>query len=121
MKVLIADDSVTMRRIIINVLNTLEITDIEEVSDGQAAVEATSAKAYDLVLMDWNMPKMNGLEAVVDIRAKGNKVPIFMVTTESEKTRIIEAIKAGANNYIVKPFKKETVIEKIKSIQGATA
>ena len=119
MRILIADDSVTMRRIIIATLGAINGMEFEEVSDGEAAAAAAAAKSFDLILMDWNMPKMNGLEAVVAIRAAGNAVPIFMVTTEAEKTRIMEALKAGANNYVVKPFKKETMIEKVKSIGAA--
>jgi two-component system chemotaxis response regulator CheY len=63
--------------------------------------------------MDWNMPRMNGLDAVQQIRAAGNEVPVIMVTTEAEKERVVAAIKAGADNYVVKPFTAETIIKKI--------
>ena len=85
-------------------------------------VEATNGKEgldqasddFDLVLLDWNMPEMSGIDALKGIRAKGLKVPVIMVTTEAEKARVIEAVKSGANNYIIKPFTPEGIEEKIK-------
>lgn len=76
-------------------------------------MEAVGKQTYDIILMDWNMPVMTGLEAVKEIRDKGVKTPI-MVTTEAEKSRIIDAIKAGAQNYVIKPFEPATIIGKIK-------
>ena len=114
MNVLIVDDSKLMRKIIIRELEAAYITDFDEAVDGQEAVEACTKYSYDIVLMDWNMPNMSGLRALKVIRAKGNKVPIIMVTTEAEKTNVIEALKAGANGYICKPFKPDTLVSKIK-------
>ncbi len=87
--------------------------------DGQQAVDATLAKQYSVVLMDWNMPNMLGIDALKRIRLAGNQVPVIMVTTEAEKGRVIEALKAGANNYVIKPFKPEAIITKIQEVAGA--
>lgn len=115
MKTLLVDDSATMRKILINILTTAGYDDVIQVSDGQQAVDAVVQQGdIELVLMDWNMPNMLGIDALKLIRAAGKTVPVIMVTTEAEKTRVLEALKAGANNYIIKPFKPETIIEKIK-------
>ena len=114
MKALIVDDSETTRRIIVRALQKANITESDQAGDGTEAVQACSKNEYDVVLMDWNMPNMSGIEAVKEIRKKGNKVPIIMVTTEAEKSRIIEALKEGANNYIAKPFQPDVLAAKIK-------
>lgn len=118
MRILLVDDSSTMRRIQKNTLGQLGLTDIEEADDGEAAVAKLSAGGFDLVLMDWNMPKMTGIEALKKMKADPamKVVPVIMVTSESEKSRIIEAIQAGAANYIVKPFQPETLQEKISAL-----
>ncbi|MEN6624717.1 MAG: response regulator [Candidatus Sumerlaeia bacterium] len=118
MNVLIVDDSTTMRKILINALKSVGINEIDEACDGQQAVDAVLAKQYSVVLMDWNMPNMLGIDALKRIRLSGNNVPVIMVTTEAEKSRVIEALKAGANNYIIKPFKPEAVITKINELAG---
>lgn len=115
MKTLLVDDSATMRKILINILATAGYEDVVQASDGQQAVdEVMKQDGIDLVLMDWNMPNMLGIDALKMIRAAGKTVPVIMVTTEAEKTRVLEALKAGANNYIIKPFKPETIIAKIQ-------
>lgn len=119
MKVLVVDDSTTMRRILINSLNPVGVTDVAEARDGQEAVEAVRAGQFDLVLMDWNMPNMLGIDALKQIRAMGNQVPVIMVTTEAEGDRVMEAMKSGANNYIIKPFKPDVIIAKIKAVMGS--
>jgi two-component system chemotaxis response regulator CheY len=115
MQVLIVDDSQIMRKIITGALKKLNIKNIIEASNGQEAVD-TVAKNSDiaLVLMDWNMPTMTGIEAVKKIRAAGNKTPIVMVTTESEKEKVVEAIKTGANDYLVKPFNPKDIQAKLE-------
>ena len=115
MKALVVDDSAVMRKVLIGALARAGITEVDQAEDGEVAVTAASANEYGIVLMDWNMPKLSGLEAVKQIRALGKKVPIIMVTTESEKSRVVEALKAGANNYILKPFEPAAIEEKIKS------
>lgn len=114
MRGLIVDDSAVMRRVLAGALRNAEITDVEEAGNGQEALEAVGKSAFDIILMDWNMPTMSGIDAVREIRAKGVTTPIIMVTTEAEKSRIVEAIKAGAQNYVIKPFEPSTIIGKIK-------
>ncbi|HOE66786.1 MAG TPA: response regulator [Candidatus Hydrogenedentes bacterium] len=116
MKALVVDDSVVMRRVLIGALSRAGITEVAEAADGCEAVKAVAEAEYDLVLMDWNMPNMLGIDAVREMRAQGKKVPIIMVTTEAEKSRVIEAIKAGANNYIIKPFDSKGIVDKIHEV-----
>lgn len=116
MRALVVDDSAVMRRVLIGALGRANITEVDQASDGQEALEATGANDYGLVLMDWNMPNMLGIDAVKAIRATGKTMPIIMVTTEAEKSRVIDALKAGANNYIIKPFKQATIVAKIQEV-----
>ncbi|HPA45770.1 MAG TPA: response regulator [bacterium] len=114
MKALVVDDSETTRRILVRSLVKAEILSCDEAADGREAITACLNNEYDVVLMDWNMPNMSGLDAVKAIRSAGKQVPIIMVTTESEKARVVDAIKAGANNYICKPFQPDVLAAKIK-------
>lgn len=118
MRILLVDDSTTMRRIQRNTLEKLGYTDVTEADDGVQAVKAVAAAPFDLVLMDWNMPNMTGIEALKKIKSDPARkdTPVIMVTSESEKSRIIEAIQSGAANYIVKPFQAETLQEKIQAV-----
>jgi len=123
MKVLVVDDSQIMRRIMSGALAKVGVDDVVEASNGQEAIDSLSAdSAINLVLMDWNMPTMTGIEALKVIRAGGNKVPIVMVTTESEKDKVLEAIKSGANDYLAKPFGPKDLQEKLdKFVQAGAA
>jgi two-component system chemotaxis response regulator CheY len=121
MKALVVDDSLTIRRIVIKALGIVGINEAAEAGDGQEAVKAAQAGQFDLILMDWNMPNMNGIEALRAIRQSGNKTPVVMVTTEAEKSRVIEAIKSGANDYLIKPFSPEQLAAKVRNILGAAA
>lgn len=112
-KVLVVDDSGTMRKIIIRALNAVGYTDVVEAGDGVEGLAAFGADSFSLVMTDWNMPNKNGLELTKDIRAKGSDVPIFMVTTEGEKSRVLEAIAAGITDYLVKPFTADVLREKL--------
>ncbi len=114
MKILLVDDSKTMRNIQKGILSQLGYTDLEEACDGLDALSKVGAYGPDLLLVDWNMPNMDGLTFVKQYRAKGGKSPIIMVTTESEKARVVEAIKAGVNNYVVKPFTPDSLADRIK-------
>ncbi len=120
MKVLIVDDSSTMRRIIGNVVQQLGVAkdDFDEAEDGVIAWKLLSQGTYDVVLTDWNMPNMNGLQLVQKIRGEGNHrgTPIIMITTEGGKGEVITALKAGVNNYIVKPFSADILKEKLDSV-----
>lgn len=113
MKILLVDDSRTIRNIQKNVLAQLGYTDVVEAADGVDALNQIAACHPDLALIDWNMPNMDGITLVRKIRETDKKLPLVMVTTEVEKARVLEAIKAGVNNYVVKPFTAETLSEKI--------
>lgn len=117
-KVLVVDDSAIMRKVIIGILNGLNVKsdNIEQAEDGAQAVEIAGAREFNIILMDWNMPNMLGIDAVKAIRASGNKTPILMVTTEGERTNVVTAIQAGANNYLVKPFNAEDLREKFEQL-----
>lgn len=121
MKILLVDDSKTMRNIQKSVLAQLGHTQIEEACDGVDALSKAAGFAPDLLLVDWNMPNMDGLTFVKQYRAKGQKQPIIMVTTESEKARVIEAIKAGVNNYVVKPFTPDILSQRIEETMAKAA
>jgi two-component system chemotaxis response regulator CheY len=116
MKILMVDDSRTMRNIQKNVLKTLGDPACTEAGDGLEALTciAAAGDAFDLMLVDWNMPHMDGLTFVKRVREKDKATPIIMVTTEAEKTRIIDAIKAGVNNYVIKPFTPDSLLERVK-------
>lgn len=116
MKVLLVDDSRTMRNIQKKVLADLGAMDFAEAGDGVEALNviAQTLDGFQLMLVDWNMPNMDGLTLVQKVREKDKKTLIVMVTTEAEKTRVIDAIKAGVNNYVIKPFTPESLIEKVK-------
>lgn len=113
MKIMLVDDSKTMRSIQKSVLSQLGYTEIEEACDGQDALSKVGAFEPDLLLVDWNMPNMDGITFVKTYRQTNKTTPIIMVTTESEKTRVIEAIKAGVNNYVVKPFTPDALSQRI--------
>jgi len=113
MKILLVDDSKTMRNIQRSILTQMGHTEVEEAADGLDALSKVGGFGPDLLLVDWNMPNMDGLTFVQEFRAKGDKTPIIMVTTEAEKSRVIEAIKAGVNNYVVKPFTPDLLSQRI--------
>ena len=115
-KVLIAEDSGVMRKIILRTLNGLGFNDVVEAADGAIAWDAFQSDHFDLVLSDWNMPNMSGIELLRAIRESGADVPVLMITTESEQSRVVDAIQAGANSYLVKPFDPETLSQKLESI-----
>ena len=123
MKVLLVDDSRMMRTIQKNVLNALGNVEFSEAGDGieALAVLASPAAPFGLVVVDWNMPNMDGITLVRKIRETDKKTPLIMVTTESEKDRILEALKAGVNNFALKPFTPVVLLEKVKKTLGIAA
>lgn len=121
MRILLVDDSKTMRNIQKAVLSQIGFTDLEEAVDGQDALSKVGAFKPDLLLVDWNMPKMDGLTFVKTYRATNKSTPVIMVTTEAEKSRVIEAIKAGVNNYVVKPFTPDLLSQRIKETLAKVA
>lgn len=118
MKALVVDDSGVMRKVLIGALSRAGITEADQAADGQISVDMCKENDYCVVLMDWNMPNMLGIDAVRAIRALGKTMPIIMVTTEAEKSRVLEALKSGANNYIIKPFEPTTIVSKIQEVLG---
>ena len=118
MRILVVDDFSTMRRILKNILKQIGYTDIDEAEDGNGALAKLRQDKYDLVVSDWNMPNMSGLDLLKAIRADSalNGIPVLMVTAEAKKENVVEAIKAGVNNYIVKPFTAEVLREKIEKV-----
>jgi two-component system chemotaxis response regulator CheY len=119
MKILVVDDSSTMRRIIKNTLMRIGHKDLLEAEDGAAAWKLMQENSdIDMLITDWNMPEMNGLELVKKVRAesKYEDLPIIMVTTEGGKAEVITALKAGVNNYIVKPFTPQVLQEKLEAV-----
>ncbi|DAB27750.1 MAG: two-component system response regulator [Sulfurimonas sp. RIFOXYD12_FULL_33_39] len=121
MKLLVVDDSSTMRRIIKNTLVRLGHKDILEGGDGIEGWNALNTNPdIDMLITDWNMPEMNGLELVKKVRADSRfmDLPIIMVTTEGGKAEVITALKAGVNNYIVKPFTPQVLKEKLGAVMG---
>jgi len=118
MKILAVDDSPTMRRIIVNTLKRAGYENVIEATDGKDALARLKTEKFGFVITDWNMPEMDGLTFVTAIRAdpEFKSMPVLMITTRSVKEDIIEAMKAGVNNYIVKPFTPEILAEKINQI-----
>jgi two-component system chemotaxis response regulator CheY len=115
LKIIAVDDSPTMRRIIINTLKRAGFTDVIEAHDGKDALAKMKVEKPNLVITDWNMPEMDGLTFVNTLRGmeEFKELPVLMITTRSVKEDIMEAMKAGVNNYIVKPFTPDTLKAKI--------
>ncbi|MBX6423598.1 chemotaxis response regulator CheY [Thermosulfurimonas sp. F29] len=120
MRILVVDDFATMRKIIKNILSQLGFKNIIEADDGTTAWEILQKEPVDLIISDWNMPKMSGLELLKKVRAdeKLKDTPFLMVTAEAQKENIIEAAKYKVSQYIVKPFTPETLKEKLEKIFG---
>lgn len=122
MRVMLVDDSKTIRRIQRSILEQLGYSEIEEACDGQDALSRVAAFQPTLILLDWNMPNMDGITFLKAFRQRDTTTPVIMVTTESEKTRVIEAIRAGVNNYVVKPFTPDILQQRIKeTLERTTA
>lgn len=121
MRVFIVDDYTTMLRILRNLLRQLEISNVDEANDGDTAFHMMQKSPPDLIISDWNMAPVTGLELLKRVRAdaKLKHIPFIMVTAESKTENVIAAKQAGVSNYIVKPFNAETLKAKIASVCGA--
>ncbi|MCP4186561.1 MAG: chemotaxis protein CheY [Gammaproteobacteria bacterium] len=118
MKILIVDDFSTMRRIVKNLLRDLGFNNTSEADDGQTALPMLKSGGFDFLVTDWNMPGMDGLTLLREVRADENlsKMPVLMVTAEAKREQIVVAAEAGVNGYVVKPFTAITLKEKINKI-----
>lgn len=118
MRVLVVDDFATMRKIEKNILGQLGIKNVDEADDGSTALPKLKANKYDVVLLDWNMPNMTGLELLKAMRAEDSlkTLPVIMVTAEALKDNVVAAAQAGVNDYVVKPFNAATLEEKLRKV-----
>lgn len=116
--ILIVDDSPTMRRIIKNTLERLGHKDSVEAGNGKEALQQLKEHPINFIVTDWNMPEMNGLEFVTELRStpEYENLPILMITTRGMKDDVLQAVQAGVNNYVVKPFTPETLEQKISKL-----
>ena len=121
MRILIVDDFKTMLKIIDSLLRQLGFKNIVEATDGKMALEKLKSEKFDLVLSDWNMEPMNGLDLLKAVRADAalKHIPLILITAESKVENIIEAKKAGVSNYIIKPFNAVTLKEKLCAVIGS--
>ena len=119
-KILVVDDFATMRRIVKNVLKQIGFTNITEADDGTTALEQLRSGSFDLIISDWNMPKMTGLDLLKTVRGMDEykNIPFLMVTAEAQKQNVVEAVQAGVSNYVVKPFTADQLTEKLEKILG---
>lgn len=117
-QILVVDDFLTMRRIIRTALNQIGFGNIHEAENGEAALAIMRGKKIDFVISDWNMPKMMGIDLLKAVRANEvyKDIPFLMVTAESQKENVMEAVKSGVSSYIVKPFTRETLEQKLQVI-----
>ena len=118
MKILVVDDFETMRKVVQNILRQLGFENVSEAENGEDGYRMTKSGDFELIISDWNMPVMSGLEFLKAVRAdeKTKTIPFLMVTAEALKENIIQAIQSGANNYIVKPFTPQTFEEKLSGM-----
>jgi two-component system chemotaxis response regulator CheY len=118
MKILVVDDHESMRRIVKQALNDLGFKNVQLADDGSTALPMLKNESFDFLVSDWNMPEMQGIDLLKAVRADDNikSLPVLMITAEAKKEQIIEAAKAGVNDYVVKPFNRETLNTKIENV-----
>ena len=116
MPVLVADDAGTIRMLIRRALKTLKVYDIVEATDGIEAVEKFKSNPFDLVVLDWNMPGKTGRQVTSEIRARDAVVPVLMVTGKAERADVLEAIRAGVTDYLLKPFSPGSLEAKLLAL-----
>ena len=119
MKILIVDDSATVRKIVVRLLTQAGYTDFVEAADGVEALTKFNDGPIDVMLTDWNMPNMDGLALVTEVRKTNQETKIIMVTTEAEKQRVMTALQAGANSYVIKPFTSDVLLQRMDQVLGA--
>lgn len=117
-KVLVVDDFSTMRRIVKNALKQIGFTQTVEADDGTTALEVLKQENVGLIISDWNMPKMSGLDLLKAVKSDGatKDIPFIMVTAEAQKENVLQAVQAGVSNYVVKPFTADNLQEKLKDV-----
>jgi two-component system, chemotaxis family, chemotaxis protein CheY len=117
-RIMTVDDFFSMRRIVMNLMKELGFANFIEADNGASAWKQLETQRVDLIICDWNMPKMTGLELLAKVRAddRFKNIPFLMVTAESEKTKVVEAVKAGVTNYILKPFTPDSFKQKVSVI-----
>lgn len=115
-RALVVDDSGPMRAIVIRNLRTVGIEEIVQAADGAEALKLFRTSVFDVVITDFNMPQMNGLELVKKLRASGSEVPILMLTTEAERSTVLAAIQAGVTGYLIKPFDSSLLQKKLEKV-----
>lgn len=120
MKILIIDDSNSLRLMMIKLLRDLGYKEVTSIGSAEVAIPLVYNEHFDLVLLDWNLPKMSGLDFLKYLRgnARTEKIPVIMVTTVQERCNILHAIKVGLNGYLIKPVSKELLSEKIKEVES---
>ncbi len=121
-KILVVDDSSTMRRILVNTLNRLGYTQTAQAGNGVEALAECEKAQFDCILADWNMPEMDGLEMTIRLRkmSKYDVTPVIMVSTEDGKSDVVQALTQGATDYIVKPFTPDVIQAKIERALSAS-
>ena len=118
LRALVVDDSSTIRRLLKPILRRLGFEQVDEAEDGAVALELITQNDFDIIFLDWNMPKISGIEVLEIVRSeeRTKQIPVIMVTAEAEQTLIIAAIEAGVTNYIVKPFSENTICKKVEGV-----
>lgn len=116
MKLLIADDSELMRTLLVRILRMIGIEDVECATDGQEAIDAVNRCDFDLLLLDWNMPNIQGIDAIKEIRLQGKTMPIILISAQYTESLAEEALVVGANDCMAKPFCIEKLLRRIKEL-----
>lgn len=116
MRALVADTSMVMRKVLVGALNRAGIVHVDQTADGGEVVELLATESYHLVLMDTQLQKLHGLDVLRAVREKGSRVPVILVTAEGERSLVMDALKAGANAYVIKPVEPQLLVMKIVEV-----
>ena len=115
-RVLVVDDAGSMRKVLVSIIKSLGINHIFEANNGDSALNIINEKELDVIICDWEMPKMNGLELFIEVQKKKNPPPFILVTSNAEMDKVKNAVEKGVKHYIIKPVKPETISKKLISI-----